>query len=67
MAKLVIIVDVPDVDPTKVDPHEQAAEILYHYEEHNQANGNEEPEVRFVQASWQGPIDDVLRFFEAQD
>ena len=64
MAKLIMIVDIPDADPRTLDPHEAAADILYHYEEHREAN-QDEPEVRFVQASWQGPIDDLLRFFEA--
>lgn len=66
MPKLVMIVDVPDAQPTHEDPHEAAADILYHYEAHRETN-QDDREVRFVQASWQEPIEDLLRFFEATD
>lgn len=51
MAKLIIFVEIPDAIPTHEDPHEAAADILYHYEAHRETNQTER-EVRFVDSNW---------------
>jgi hypothetical protein len=51
VAQLIIIVEMPDQEPTVVDPHEAAADILCHYEQHREAN-QDQPEVQFVDAQW---------------
>jgi hypothetical protein len=54
MAKLTISLDVPEVDPTLVDPQEIAETILASYEEARAAayGGPGWPEVTLEEAEW---------------
>lgn len=50
MAKLIIMVEV-DRDTPSVDPHEAAADILYHYEEARTVN-QDMADLSFIDAQW---------------
>jgi len=53
MSKLVIVVDVDEVDPARVDPYEVAETILAEYDDARDAIGPELlPAVRFRSAEW---------------
>lgn len=52
MSKITIVVEVDDeTNPTRVDPHEIAAALMYWYDEAFMV-GNETVELGFVSAEW---------------
>lgn len=55
MAKLVIILEVADVDPALVDPHEVAERVVDTYNDERFVEIPPGHEVSFVSSSWNAP------------
>lgn len=54
MARMIIVINLPDVDPTRVDPHDIAEDIVEVWNEDRDLHGDVcHAEVQFVSAEWE--------------